>query len=144
MLKKIGFIVASVFLLAGCGHFANLGIDSERLDTINKQFVAYAGEITALAMLGEELVARNVITSAQGLKAAGYLQEALDLVEVAHAEAILSGDPLAAETTLEKVQRSVTLALGILTAFTPTSSTAFIDPRNHESFERWRLTLLPV
>ncbi len=134
MRTPLKFTIAALFalVLSGCGHFANLGIDSARLDTANKQLLAYSSEIQVLAELGESLVVRGVITKSQGRNAGVYLQRALDLVEEAQEAIVATGDPLTAETKIIRVQRSISLALELLTSLAPNPSIIF----EHNTNER--------
>lgn len=128
MLRILGVFFAFI-LTAACGHFANLGIDSERLDTANKQLAAYSGEISALAQFGERLVVTGVITQEQAIRAADHLDEALETIRVAQAQITATGDPIAAESALDRVRLSIDLALGILTAFAPEETAYHLQKR---------------
>lgn len=133
-MKALFLAVTAVLSLAGCGHIANLGIDPARLDTANRQLAAYAGEITALADLGTDLVERGVISPDQGLRVADHLENALDLATAAQAQLAETGDPQAAERTIEQIARSIDLALGLLTAFAPMETADLKPPKVRLSF----------
>lgn len=106
-------------MLSACGTIANLGIDPARLDTANKQLAAYGGEIIAIAQLAAELNETGVLSDEQTTQVAEELQAALNLAVIAQRQLEETGDPRQAEQTIDRIARSIDLALGLLTAFAP-------------------------
>lgn len=108
----IGPIMA--LALASC---TGLGINSDRLDTANKQLAAYAGEVQALVTLTDSLYSRGVLNEVPATKALNRLQEANDLIRSATDAVAANGDPRLAEEDIDKIQILVDIALDLLIDF---------------------------
>lgn len=108
-------------LMAACAT-GPLGVDNDRLDTANKQLLAYAGEVAALATLTDELYDRGVVDGPTALRIADQLQQANDLLRSATESVARNGDPSQAEDAISRTQVLVGIALDLLVDFGLTES----------------------
>ncbi len=116
MVRRLCMILIAPLMLA-MAACQGLGIEEDRLDTANKQLLAYAGEVAALATLTEDLHERRVIDNNTTLKIADALQRANDILRSATEAVAINGDPSQAENSIEQVQILVGVALDLLVDF---------------------------
>lgn len=119
---KIRSLIASALrsvillaLLSGCSFARSvLGVDPALIDTTNKGLAVVAVEIAATADLTKTLLEADAITPAQAAKARDVLQDALDGVKAAQAQIAESGDPILANSALNKAQSAVELVRALI------------------------------
>lgn len=90
----------------------------ENVDTTRKAIIVANAEVRAANLLLQDLIVRDVISDEDAQvalqelrKAHGYLQAALDAIT-------LSGDPIAAQSGLERATTTITVVLTLLSQFT--------------------------
>jgi len=116
-----GFFVAllllSTFVIPAC---SSLGY--ENVDTTRKAIIVANAEIREANLLLQDLVIRNVITDASAVTALNALREAHAGLQTALAALIAGGDPAAAQSTLDRVNRSLSLVILLLSTYSEEST----------------------
>ena len=97
--------------LQGC---TAMGYGDVDIDTTRKAIVVSVAEVRGANLLLQDLIQRRAITSAQAQTAKDSLQDAADGLQVALNLVNLSGDPVTANTHLERARISISVALSLL------------------------------
>ena len=105
------YLMLAVLTLQGCG---TMGYGDVDIDTTRKGIVAATAEIRGANLLLQDLIQRQAISRAQAQSAQDALQQAKDGLQVALNAIELGGDPAAADTRLQAVNASLSVALQIL------------------------------
>lgn len=93
-------------------------IGYENADTTRKAIVVANAEIRAANLLLQDLVTRNAISDASAISALNSLRDAHATLQAALDALVLSGDPAAAESALERVNSSLSLVILLLSTYT--------------------------
>lgn len=112
------YIAAFMALLAMTTIQACSTLDYENVDTTRKAIVVANAEIRGANLLLQDLVTRNAISDNSARIALNKLREAHEALQGAHAAIMLSGDPLAGQSGLERANTALSLAITLLSSFT--------------------------
>lgn len=106
----IGFLILA--LAQGC---ASNGYGEADIDTTRKGILVANAEVRSVNLLLQDLIARRAISQSDAQRAKDSLQDAHDALQLALDAVNVAGDPVAAETWQQRANRSLSLALTLLT-----------------------------
>jgi len=117
---KMMLIAFAALVLSGCGTFQKLyGFDAAQLDTANKQIAFGLSQVEGFSQLTFNLLLSDTINATQAQRVKSNLDDAFNVLDAARLALLISGDPVAAQTEIEKATRSIQLALIVLNEFAP-------------------------
>ena len=104
-------MLAALSILNAC---ETLGYGDVKIDTVRKSIVVSNAELRGANLLLQDLIRSSTISQNQAQSALDKLNDAHDALQDALKAVDVNGDPLTAETSHERAQRSLSLALSIL------------------------------
>jgi len=107
-------LILPMFLaLQGC---ATAGY--ENVDTTRKAILVANAEVRAANLLLQDLIQRNVISNNDASNALDSLRDAHTALQTALDALVFNGDPVTAQSALERANISLSLTLTLLSSFT--------------------------
>lgn len=97
--------------IQGC---TTLGYGDVDIDTTRKSILVANAEVQGATLLLKDLVARRAISRSQAQSTKDGLQDAKDALQLALNAVNLSGDPIAADSHLDRAKIGIRIALSIL------------------------------
>jgi len=110
----IGLMILAAFVVSvqGC---ATTGY--ENVDTTRKALVVATTEIRAANLLLQDLIRRDAISDNAARDALGSLRTAQTSLQIGFDALILSGDPVTANTALQRANVALSVTITLLSAF---------------------------
>jgi hypothetical protein len=136
---KLFFAAAAALFLSACGTIGSitglntLGIDPERIETLNEQITVRVAEADGFTTLTRSLLANDVITADQAELVLVELRKVETIADAALAAIETSGDPTQAESLLTQINSAMGLVLSLLNGFAPSETAALMEDQNHVS-----------
>jgi hypothetical protein len=111
-LPSILVLLWSLFLLAGLSACSTIGY--ENVDTTRKAIVVATAEVRAANLLLQDLIKRNAISDDDAKNALNQLIIAKDQLQTALNAIDLAGDPVTAQSGLQRANLAISVAINLL------------------------------